>query len=126
VNTLTLVLPLLAVVIVLGALLVSIITLWVRHQHPRRILLRTLGAASMLAIIGLLGIFPDSWWWAPWLLTAATGAGAVVACRRAMIGHPPSEPTTRQAREMSAPHPLTVAGEVIVYLALLVVALLAG
>lgn len=125
-NTLLLVLPLLVVVIVLGVLLVSIITLWVRHQHPRRILLRTLSAASMLAIIGLLGIFPDSWWWAPWLLTAATAAGAAVACRRALIGHPPSEPTPRQAREMSAPHPLSVAGEVIVYLALLVVALLAG
>ncbi len=125
-NTLMLVLPLLAVVVVLGVLLVSIITLWVRHQHPRRILLRTLGAASMLAIIGLLGIFPDSWWWAPWLLTAATAAGAILACRRALVGHPPSEPTKRQAREMSSPHPLSVAGEVLVYLALLAVALLAG
>ncbi|WP_422116268.1 hypothetical protein [Brachybacterium sp. UNK5269] len=125
-NTLTLVLPLLAVAIVLGALLVSLLTLWVRHQHPRRILLRTLGAASMLAIIGLLGIFPDSWWWAPWLLTAATAGGAIVACRRALVGRPPAEPTKRQAREMSAPHPLSVAGEVIIYLALLAVALLAG
>lgn len=125
-SALTLVAPLLAMVIVLGVLLVSIITLWVRHQHPRRILLRTLGAASMLAIIGLLGIFPDSWWWAPWLLTAATAAGTVVACRRALVGRPPSEPTTRQAREMSPPRPLSVAGEVLVYLALLAVALLAG
>ena len=116
--------PLVVVVIVVIALLTSIITLWVRYQHPVRIFVRTVGAASMIGILGLAGILSDSLWWGPWAL--ATAGGAALACRRLLATDAPARPTRRQAKHLTKPHLVNVASEVAIYLALVVVALLAG
>ena len=118
--------PLVVVVIVVIALLTSIITLWVRYQHPVRIFVRTVGAASMIGILGLAGILPDSLWWGPWVLALATAGGAALACRRLLATDAPARPTRRQAKHLTKPHLVNVASEVAIYLARVVVALLAG
>lgn len=125
-NTVLIFAPLVAVAIVVIALLTSIITLWVRYQHPVRIFVRTVGAASMIGILGLAGILPDSLWWGPWLLALATAGGAALACRRLLATDAPAQPTPRQAKHLAKPHLVNVASEVVIYLALVAVALLAG
>lgn len=125
-NTVLLLASLVAVVIVVIALITSIITLWVRYQHPLRIFLRTVGAGSMIGILGLAGILPDSLWWSPWLLALATAGGATLACRRLLVRDAPVEPTPRQAKHLTKPHLVNVAVGVVIYLALAVIALYAG
>jgi hypothetical protein len=119
-------LPLLAAVVLVVVLLTSIASLFLRHQHPRRIFLRTISGASILAILGMLGFVPDTLWWASWLLTLAFVAGVVVACRRLLVRTTPAEPTRREAKHLTAPHPANIGTEVVIYLALLVGALVAG
>ncbi|MFC7455956.1 hypothetical protein ACFQS2_02005 [Brachybacterium sp. GCM10030267] len=125
-NTVLASLPLIAGVAVLALLVISIVQLWIRYEHPVRIFLRTLSAASIIGILGLAGILPASMWWGPWLLSLVTVTGAVVACRRALVSSPPAEPTARQAKNLRPPSRLNLAGEVIVYLAVVAVALYAG
>lgn len=125
-TTLLSLLPLLAVLVLTAGLLVSVVTLFRRYQHPRRILMRAISSASILAVLGIIGIVPASLWWAPWLLTLALAVGVVIACRRLLVQAPPAEPTTREARHLGAPHPMNLATEAVIYLALLVIALVAG
>lgn len=117
--------PLAALGLTIG-LLVSVVTLFRRYQHPRRILMRAISSASILAILGIMGIVPASLWWAPWLLTLALVAGVLVACRRLLVQVPPAEPTRREAKHLGAPPLMNLATEMVLYLALLVIALVAG
>ncbi|MDN5599402.1 MAG: hypothetical protein ACTMII_00740 [Brachybacterium sp.] len=119
-------LPLLSALVLSIMLLSSVVTLFRRHQHPWRILQRGLGGASILAILGVIGIVPAALWWLPWLLTLALTAGVVVACRRLAVRPPPAEPTTREAAHLTSPGLLNLGIEVALYLALLVIALVAG
>ena len=125
-NNILLLAPLVAAVIVVVTLLASIITLWVRFQHPLRIFLRAVSAGSMIGILGLAEILPDSLWWVSWVLASATAGGAALACRRLLVRGAPVEPTPRQAKHLTKPHPVNVAIDVVIYLALVAVALYAG
>ncbi|ATG50352.1 hypothetical protein CFK38_01540 [Brachybacterium vulturis] len=119
-------LPLLSALVLSVVLLSSVVALFRRHQHPWRILQRGLGGASILAILGVIGVVPSALWWLPWLLTLALTAGVVVACRRLLVRTPPAEPTRREAAHLAAPGRLNLGIEVVLYLALLVIALVAG
>lgn len=118
--------PLLAAVVVVGVVLLSILTLWVRHLHPLQLLTRSMSAASMLGILALAAILPPALWWGPWVLTLGLLGGVAVACRRLLTSDPPTEPTPRQAKHLVRPHLVNVVAEMFVYLALLVVAVTAG
>lgn len=119
-------LPLLVALLLTASLLTSIAALFTRRQHPRRILQRALGGASILAIVGLVGVLPAALWWLPWLLTLVLAAGAVLACRLLLTPQPPVEPSRRRAADLAAPTTSNMVVEVGLYLALLVAALLAG
>lgn len=119
-------LPLLSALVLSIVLLASIVSLFLRRQHPWGILQRALSGASILAILGVIGIVPASLWWAPWLLTLAFVVGIVVACRRLLVRSPPAAPTKREAADLAAPQPANLAIEVALYLALLVIALVGG
>lgn len=119
-------LPLLVGLLLAAMLLTSLVSLLRHHQHPWRILERALGSASLLAIIGVIGIVPASLWWAPWLLTLLLAAGVVVACRRLLTQAPPAQPSRRQATALAAPSRSNLITEGLLYLGLLVIALAAG
>lgn len=119
-------LPLLVGLLLAAMLLTSLVSLLRHHQHPWRILERALGSASLLAIIGVIGIVPASLWWVPWLLTLLLAAGVVVACRRLLTQAPPAQPSRRQATALSAPSRSNLIMEGLLYLGLLVIALAAG
>ncbi|WP_394214990.1 hypothetical protein [Brachybacterium vulturis] len=119
-------LPLLSALVLSIVLLTSVVALFRRHQHPWRIFQRAIGGASILAILGVIGIVPAALWWLPWLLTLALTAGVVVACRRLLVRTPPTEPTRREAAHLTSPGLLNLGIEVALYLALLVIALVAG
>lgn len=125
-TTLLSLLPLLTTVSLTAGLLVSVVTLFRRYQHPRRILMRAISSASILAVLGIIGIVPASLWWVPWLLTLALAVGVVVACRRLLVQAPPAEPTKREAKHIGAPALMNLATEVVLYLALLGIALVAS
>lgn len=125
-NAALMVAPLLAAVLVVGLLIVSIIVLWTRYLHPLQLVLRALGAAGFLGVIGLTGVLPSSLWWAMWLLVLLTVGGVARACRRLLVGAPPSEPTKRQAKHLKAPHPVTLVVEIAIYVAIVAAALYAG
>lgn len=124
--TLLSLLPLLSALVLSVALLTSTVTLFVRRQHPGRIFERALGAASILAILGMMGIVPAALWWLPWLVTLAVTIGVVVACRRLLVQDPPARPSRREAAHLAAPQPTNLVIEVLLFLALLVTALIAG
>lgn len=119
-------LPLLVAAILTIGLLTSIVSLFRRYQHPWQIFLRTLSGAGVLAILGIMGIVPAALWWVPWLVTLAVAVGVAVACRRLLVTDPPSEPTKREAKLLTAPRPVNLATEAVIYLALLGFALVAG
>lgn len=118
--------PLLVGVYLAVLLGLSILALLTRRQHPWRIVLRTLSGASILAILGIVGIMPAELWWLPWLLTLLLAVAAVVACRRLLTPAPSTELGRRAAADLTAPTRSTLIVEGLLYLALLVLALVAG
>lgn len=125
-TTFLLLLPLLAVLVLAGAQLVSWFTLCVRYLHPWRIALRVLGAATTIGVIGLASVLPDSLWWLLWLPVVLTIGAAAIALRRLLVSHPPSRPTPKEAKLLTRPSIATIAVDIAFYVALVVVALLAG
>lgn len=125
-TTLLSLVPLLVGLVLSASLLLSLVALVRYRQHPWRILERALGGASILAILTVAGIVPASLWWLPWLATLALVVGVILACRRLLVHSPPAEPTRRQAAQLARPSPLNLGIEVALYLALLVIALIAG
>ncbi|WP_087483746.1 hypothetical protein [Brachybacterium massiliense] len=98
-----------------------------RHrQHPWRILTQALSAATVLALMSLVGAVPAVLWWAPWLMAGALVAGVVVACRRLLVSEAPAGPTEREAARMQPPGKLSMGGEAAGFLLLLGIALVAG
>ena len=98
-----------------------------RHRrHPWRILTEALSAATVLALISLIGVVPAGLWWAPWLMAAVLVAGVVVACRRLLVSEAPAQPTDREAARLKAPGKLGMGAEVAGFLLLLGIALVAG
>ncbi|HIY22812.1 MAG TPA: hypothetical protein H9837_00675 [Candidatus Brachybacterium merdigallinarum] len=125
-NTVLLLLPLAVALLLVGFLLVGIVRLYFGYLHPLRIAIRTLSNATMLGVVGLLSILPASAWWVMWVLALAILGGVAVAVRRLLVRRPPVDPTPREAKRLRAPGMLTLIGEVVVLVAVLVVAVAAG
>lgn len=125
-NTLRELAPLL-VPIVLGIMILSAAyRLWRYHHHPRRILSEGLSCATLIGIMGLVGLVDSSLWWAVWLLALALLSGIAVASWRASSTAPPAEQTKKQARLLSPPGVAGLIGEALFYALLLALALLGG
>ncbi|MFD4007539.1 hypothetical protein ACFWQK_07395 [Brachybacterium paraconglomeratum] len=125
-NTVLSLLPLLVAAVLTVSLVVTIVQIWTRYQHPVRLALQAVGAASLMGVIGLAGIFPDALWWVSWAFTLAILLGIAFSARRLLVGTPPSDPSPRTAKLLDPPTRSSAVIEVLFWLALVVVALIAG
>lgn len=82
--------PLVVAVFFVLWIVATTIALFRRAMSPRELLLRSGGAGSLLAVLGLAGLIPSQWWWAVWLLTVALLLGIGVATWRTLRGGSPS------------------------------------
>lgn len=119
-------LPLLVVAVLGIALVVGIVQIWIRHQHPQRLALQAVSAATLMGLVGITGIVPDSLWWLTWSLALAVLLGIAVASRRLIVTPPPATPSPRQTKLLAPPARSSVIGEILFWLALVVLALVAG
>lgn len=125
-NTLLALLPLLVGAFLVVALVMTIVQIWTRYQHPMRLGLQAVGAASLMGVIGLAEIFPDALWWVSWAFTLAILLGIAFSARRLLVGAPPSDPSPRRAKLLAPPTRGSAIFEVLFWLALVVVALIAA
>lgn len=125
-NALLSLMPLLVAAVLAVALVVTIVQIWTRYQHPMRLALQALGAASLMGVIGLTGFLPDALWWVSWAFTLAILLGIAFSARRLLVGAPPSDPRPRTAKLLDPPTRSSALIEVLFWLALVVVALIAG
>lgn len=125
-NALLSLLPLLVAAVLAVALVVTIVQIWTRYQHPMRLALQAVGAASLMGVIGLAGLLPDALWWVSWVLALAILLGIAFSARRLLVGAPPSDPSPRKAKLLDPPPRSSAVVEVLFWLALVVVALIAG
>jgi hypothetical protein len=126
VSTVLSLLPLLVAVVLGGALLTTIVQIWSRHQHPLRLALQSVSAATLLGVLGIVGILPDSLWWVTWTLALAILVGIAVAARRLLVRTPPTGSSPRRARLLEPPTRSSMLSEGLFWLALVVLSLLAG
>ena len=125
-NAVLSLLPLLVAAVLAVALVVTIVQIWARYQHPMRLALQAVGAASLMGVIGLAGLLPDALWWVSWVLALAILLGIAFSARRLLVGAPPSDPSPRTAKLLDPPARSSAVIEVLFWLALVVVALIAG
>ncbi|MGP5260060.1 hypothetical protein ACTXMW_08480 [Brachybacterium paraconglomeratum] len=125
-NAVLSLLPLLVAAVLAVALVVTIVQIWARYQHPMRLALQAVGAASLMGVIGLAGLLPDALWWVSWVLALAILLGIAFSARRLLVGAPPSDPSPRKAELLDPPPRSSALIEVLFWLALVVVALIAG
>ncbi|MFJ6041946.1 hypothetical protein [Brachybacterium paraconglomeratum] len=125
-NAVLSLLPLLVAAVLAVALVVTIVQIWARYQHPMRLALQAVGAASLMGVIGLAGLLPDALWWVSWVLALAILLGIAFSARRLLVGAPPSDPSPRKAELLDPPPRSSAVVEVLFWLALVVVALIAG
>lgn len=125
-NAVLSLLPLLVAAVLSVALVVTIVQIWARYQHPMRLALQAVGAASLMGVIGLAGLLPDALWWVSWVLALAILLGIAFSARRLLVGAPPSDPSPRKAKLLDPPPRSSAVVEVLFWLALVVVALIAG
>ena len=113
--------------VVIGIMILSATyRLWRYHHHPRRILSEGLSCATLIGIMGLVGLVDSSLWWAVWLLALALLSGIAVASWRASSTAPPAEQTKKQDRLLSRPSVAGLIGEAVFYALILALALLGG
>ena len=120
-NTVLALLPLLVAAVLAVALVVTIVQIWTRYQHPMRLALQAVGAASLMGVIGLAGLLPDALWWVSWVLALAILLGIAFSARRLLVGTPPSEPSPRKAELLDPPPRSSAVIEVLFWLALVLV-----
>lgn len=125
-NTVLSLLPLLVAVVLGGVLLVTIVQIWIRHQHPLRLALQAVGASTVLGVVGLAEIVPAGLWWASWSLVLAILVGIAVSSRRLLMRTPPRDPSPRAAKLLDPPARSSVVGELLFWLLLMVIALFAA
>lgn len=107
-------------------LVITAFSLFRHHQHPQRILQHSLSAATVLAVISLVGAVPAALWWAPWVAAAVLVGGVAVSCRRLLVSDPPADPSPREAARLQAPRARALGTEAVGCLVLLGIALVAG
>lgn len=107
-------------------LVVSIVQIWRRHQHAQRLALQALSTATLMGLIGITGIIPDSLWWLTWSFALAILLGIAASSRRLLRRTPPTAPSPRQATLLEPPARSSGIAEIVFWLALVVLALVAG
>lgn len=124
-STLREILPVLIPALFGIMILAAAYRLWRYHHHPRRILSEALSGATLIGITGLVGLVGSPLWWAVWLMSLALLSGIAVATWRALTAGPPSDPSSRQATLLTKPGTVGLVGEIVFYVVILVLALVA-
>lgn len=112
--------------VLVAVVVVAIVTLWRSRLHPGQLAVHAVSSATVLGILGLAGILPALLWWVPWLLGAGLLVGVVLACRRLLVGDPPTAPTRAQAKLLARPSRSNVVVEAALCVLVLAVAVTAG
>ena len=121
------VLPAVAPAVLSLLVLLSAVRIARGRPHPRRLAAQLLGAGTLLGVLGLSGTLGQGGWPIPWILALALlGATTCTVLRRPA---PPAADTARgdgARKGRTRPSLIGVAAELLVFLAVAAVALVAG